>query len=151
MKKGHLVAFPNKKSSSTGVALRDARHGEDVPVGELEGIAEHYLGNLYIIPISYSIEMGSRDIPLDKVRDAFDEMRCDKVAVGDTVARSIVKSLGKNVDFEFAPIEASLEAVKKGLSVCFLGPTRQVERLISRVNKFNSSSPDKIIYRFIDI
>ncbi|MCD6467927.1 MAG: winged helix-turn-helix transcriptional regulator [Thermoplasmata archaeon] len=146
MKKGYLIAFPRKKSSSTGVALRDARIGEDVPVGDLEGIVRHRLGDFYVIPLSYSIERGSRDVPVDKVERLLNKIKYDVLAVGDVVALSVVKRLRRKPDFEFAPMESSLDAVKRGLSVCFLGSTEQVEKLISLVNKFNDSSPDKIVY-----
>lgn len=151
MKKGYLFAFPSKRSSSTGVALRDAKRGEDVSVGELDGIVEHHLGSLYIIPVLYSVDRGGRDVPLERLEELLGGIEYDKMAVGDLVALSVVRRLGRNPDFEFAPVDASMDAVKRGLSVCFLGSLEQVEGLISLVKKFNGSSSDKISYRVLNI
>jgi putative transcriptional regulator len=149
MEKGNLVAYPNRESSSTGVAMREAIKGEDVPVIDLEGIIEHRIGNLCLIELPSIREGGSRSADIDEIGKILKKLNPDKIGIGDVVAKSVAKKIGRKCDFEFAPIDASIEAVQRGLNVLFLGSSDKIGEAISAIRDFNSSSIDKIEYELI--
>ena len=151
MEDGSLIARGNEKSSSTGIAMRDAVKGEDVPLKDLDGIIEHSMGKLYLVELPSAREGGSRAVSLDKIEEILMKTNPDKIGIGDIVAKSIMKKLGRKYDFEFAPIESSIEAVQRGLSVIFLGSGDKIGIAISIIQDFNSSSMDKIGYEMIDV
>ncbi len=151
MEKGYLIAYPDRTSDSGGVALRDAKRGEDVPVGNLEGIVDHAMGRILIVHLHYSLENGSRDISIKKLKRTIDRLDYDKIAAGDIVSLSAAKKIDLEIDFEFAPVESTLEAVERGLSVLFLGSSDSINNILSSVGRFNTSYADKIEYSIVDI
>lgn len=149
MEKGVLAAYANRPSKSTGVALMDAEVGEDVAVGELEGIVDLSPGRLLIVRIPSIREGGTRGVSIGKVREIYSGFKPDKVGAMDPVALSLVERLGVRCDFVFAPINATIEAIQKGLNVMVFASREDADKLASMVDEVNLSSLEKIEYELI--
>jgi len=145
MENGYLVAYKSKESPSIGIALNDAKEGEVLYVGDLKGIVEHRVGNIIAV---YS---SRNKIDENSLFEILKKEGYDKIATKDLRFLLAIKKLGKNVDFEFSPIDACIDAVSRGLSVLFLGSKKDVDNLIEEVEKFNRSSVDKIKFEIREI
>ncbi|HDO19250.1 MAG TPA: winged helix-turn-helix transcriptional regulator [Thermoplasmatales archaeon] len=151
MEDGYLVAYKNKPSPSKGTALRDAHPNEDLPVTGLQGIIKHKLGKLTVVVNRCSKEGGSRDIDKKKVKSIINRNCCKKIAVADVVSLCVLRDLDIDIDIEFAPVEAALDAVRRGISVCFFGNREDGDKLLSVVTKFNRQSQYRIEYEIVEI
>jgi putative transcriptional regulator len=147
MENGILVAYTNKPSSSNGIAIGAARPGEEVGVKELEGIVALSIGKLWIIELP-SIELGgSKEANINKIKKIYTKFKPDKLSVMDLVSVVLAKKLKLKYDFDYAPIEASIEAVRRGLKVLVFGTAENVRKLVLRIEEINANAIDKISYK----
>mgnify|MGYP003681896344 CR=1 FL=1 len=150
MEDGILVAYAGKKSSSMGIAMRDALKGEDVPLKNLEGVMEHEIGKIYFIEVPSSLEGGSRTAKKQGIQKLLEEIRPNRIGVMGVVAKSIMEKIGKKYDFEFALAESAIEMAQCGLTVALIGSSEKIREGILKIENFNSSSLDKIRYNVIN-
>ncbi|KAA0002447.1 MAG: winged helix-turn-helix transcriptional regulator [Thermoplasmata archaeon] len=146
MKNGELVAYQGKKSSSMGVAMRNARKGEDVPIKNMEGIVEHEMGKIYLIELPSPSEGGTKACDIKKIKEIVETLKIDRIGACDVVAKVLLRKLKKPYDFEFACAYTTIEAAQKGLNVLLLGWSEGIKKAISAIEDFNLSSPRKIRY-----
>lgn len=145
MENGYLVAYKSKGSPSTGIALNDAEKEEVLYVGNLKGIVEHRVG------IAIAVYSEKDDIDEDKLSEILERERYDKIATRDLRFLLMIKKLGKDINFEFSPISATLDALSRGISVLFCGRKKDVDDLIKEIDKFNRFSVEEIRFRLIEI
>jgi putative transcriptional regulator len=144
MEDGRLVAYRNRKSGSTGIAIMDAEKGEDVGINRLEGIVDLKIGRLYILQVPGTGDGGSRSLSPGKLKKILKRIQPDKTATIGATSLVVARTAGIKPDIEFAALDASIEACQRGLDVAlFLEPDR-VHEAISRVKEFNEGSEDKI-------
>ncbi|RLF45314.1 MAG: hypothetical protein DRN29_06955 [Thermoplasmata archaeon] len=146
MENGELVAYQGKKSSSMGIAMRDADKGDDIPIKDMEGIVEHEIGKIYLIELPSPSEGGTRACDAGKIQRMMSMYQIDRIGACDIVAKVLLKKLKKPYHFEFAYAQASIEAAQKGLNVLLLGWGEGIGKAISAIEDFNASSSQKIQY-----
>ncbi len=149
MENGELIAYQGKKSSSIGIAMRDAKKGEDVPIKNMEGIVEHKMGKIHLIELPSPAEGGTRACDIEKICKWIEMQKIDRIGASDVVAKALLKKLRKPYDFEFACAHAVIEAAQKGLNVLLLGWGEGIKKAISDIEEFNASSPERIQYKLI--
>lgn len=118
MKEGVLYATTHETSANAEV-LNDAEEGEDVALIKHTGLIELETGSVLIIRLPHINEGGSRNSDLNKIKDLYNDpnRKFDRVGVIGTVSRVVASKSGINVDFEFATLEATIVAAKKGLNI----------------------------------
>lgn len=151
MRDGKLVAIPNTTSSSMGIARADANRDEEVLVGNLEGVVELELGELHLLQLPFETAGGSKSINLERAINTIREFSYNEIAVGDLIGEVIARKLKLKPDIVYAPIQASLSALSKGLNVLFLGTVDSVREMVSAVESLESETGYKISHRTIDV
>jgi predicted transcriptional regulator len=147
MEDGMLMAFPGQKSASTGRAIEAADEGDDVLVGELEGIVDLELGRLLVIEAPSEIEGGSKAANVERVRGKVDEFSPGLLVAGDAVgAALLMKSSGEMFTIH-APVESSMSALSKGVDVVFCGTHESVDLLLDAVGALKKSSGYEIKWK----
>ncbi len=151
MEQGLLVAkpIPNKRSKSRGIVLYDARSGDDVAIMDLSGIVEFDYGVLTILELPSTLEGGSREVDLEKLKKIIKTKNPDKLAITDLVGYVVFKKINKRPDIEFSSSTAALEAVQKGLNVLIATSSENTASTITKVEEFNSKTKNKINYSAI--
>ena len=147
MEDGMLMAFPNQKASSTGRAVEDAEEGDDVMVGELEGIVDLELGRLLIIEAPSETEGGSKSADIEHVRGKVDEFSPGLLVAGDAVGAALLMKTSGEMFTIHAPIESSMSALSKGVDVVFCGTHESVDPILRAVSGLKKSSGYEIKWR----
>jgi predicted transcriptional regulator len=126
MEDGRLVAYPDKRSPSSGVASADAPPGKDVLVSELQGVVEIPVASLHVVEAASGDDGGWLD------REA-GEIAAARWAALDEVGEAMLRRLGKPATLEFAPFETAVRAVQRGVPVAYLGSREAVGRLVAQL------------------
>lgn len=147
MERGLLKAYVGKASGSTGTALSDAAPGDDVAVRDLEGIVDHSPGRICLIMLPSAQGGGTRAVAgenFETLKALCTSFDYDKVSALDTVGLVMAHKLHLHVDFKFAPTDATLVALRKGLNVLVLGAERETRKLTAILEELNATSLDAI-------
>jgi len=151
MRRGRLEAAPKARSASMGVARSDAKKGEELLVGSLEGVVELELGELLVLQLPSEISGGSRNIDMPLASKAVKDMEAGEVAVGDMVGEVVASRLGLRPTLIHAPVQATMNALSKGLDVLFLGTHESAEEMIRATERLKNQTGYSIFHRVIDI
>jgi len=151
MENGRLVAYANRDSSSMGTALFPAKAGEDVVLKDLEGLVSLSPGKITLLKLPSPKEGGTRSIDMKKGREIVKSVPADRIGATDEVGVGFAHKLGLHLDFEFAPVQASIEAAERGLNVLLLCSQDVVGETIGSIEATNSLLEDKIDYEVITI
>jgi putative transcriptional regulator len=149
MEDGTLTAYASKPSQSTGIAMSDAKRGDDILVEDLEGVVELKPGRLVIIEINPEMDSRSRTTTDVKAGRIFKESKFRRLGALDAVGFAAISRYGLKCDFEFAAASAGIEAAQKGLDVALLGGPDEVHRFIKSIENMNSRSLQRIGYELI--
>jgi len=126
MRRGVLVAVPGRKATSTGTALESSDDGEDVLVGELEGIVDLELGRLIILEVPSEREGGSKSADAGKAAKILGEAKKCPVVAGDIVSIALARRCNVRDPVIHAPVEYAMSALCKGVDVVFCGTKENV-------------------------
>lgn len=140
MEDGMLMAFPGKKSPSTGAALEDADEGDDLLVGKLEGIVDLELGELLIIEAPSEIEGGSKTANIERVRGRLEDFSPGLLVAGDAVGAALLMKASGEFFTLHAPVESAMSALSKGVDVAFSGTRDSIDKLLESVEDLKNSS-----------
>jgi putative transcriptional regulator len=140
MEDGILMAFPNQKSASTGRAIEGADDGDDVLVGELEGIVDLELGKLLVLEAPSEVDGGSKSANVVRARDKVEEFSPGLLVAGDPVGAALLMKASGEMFTIHAPIESSMSALSKGVDVVFCGTHESVDLLLQAINDLKKTS-----------
>jgi Predicted transcriptional regulator len=147
MENGILTAYSNRSSGSMGTAMFDAGVGEDLGIKDLEGVIELLPGKLCIIELPMIEEGGTHKIDTKKAKSL--TFKPDRIGALDIVGLSFINELNLKCDFEFAPMNSTIEAVQRGMNVMVAGSAESVHKMILAIDEINSASSDKIEYTLL--
>jgi len=149
MEDGMLLAYPNRKSSSRGVAAESADVGDDVLVGSLEGIVDLELGKLLVIETPSELEGGSKNANPVRLRQVLDSFSPGLLVAGDVVgAATLMKASGEMFTIH-APIESAMSALSKGVDVAFSGTSDSVVRMLDTVSELRKQTGYEVKWRSV--
>jgi len=140
MEDGMLFAYPGMKAESTGVALEDAEEGDDVRVGQLEGIVDLELGKLLILETPSEHEGGSKKADISRARDEIDEFSPGLMVAGDIVGAALLMKTSGELFTIHAPVESSMSAMSKGVDVVFAGTKDSTDKLLEQISLLKKES-----------
>jgi len=150
MERGELVAYPDRNSSSRGLAVHAASKGEDVAVKNLEGIVRLQPGKVTILRVPAVRDGGTKRLDTPSVGRLVKRYRHDLVAAVDLVGRLLVQRLKLAVDISFSVLPATLEAAQRGLDVLVVCPEDRVAEFIAGIEESNSRLEEKIAYETVN-
>jgi len=151
MEDGYLIAYPGRSSPSKGVALFNAKKGEDVALKDLEGIVELKPGKITIMKIPSIHEGGTHSLDIAEAKRACNKVKAHKVAVTDALSKVLASKIDLKVDMEFAAVSASLEAAQKGLDILIICSKDSSSEVIAAIESINAALEDKIQYNVLTL
>ncbi len=138
MENGMLMAYPQKEASSVGMALESAEKGDDILVGQLEGIVDMELGSLLVIEAASELEGGSKKANIAQIKAKLNKSSAGLLVAGDAVGASILMKIGRPFIIH-APIESTMSALCKGVDVIFCGARDSTVKLLQAVIELKKS------------
>lgn len=149
MEDGFLYAYERKKSSCYAYAMEDARKGEDIALHNAEGIIDMKMGKIFLAMLPLPNEGGSKVIDYRKFKDALKGKKIDRFASLDIVGKIALQKIGIEPSFEFAPLDASINACERGLNVFVAANENEARAAISKIEEYNAASIEKIEYEIV--
>ena len=152
MKEGvmYTTALDSTDLEAKGIALADAKPGEDLGLKELRGKVKIKRGKILIVKLPSIRKGGSRATDLSKVKAFYDEFKPDRIGVMGAVGRAVLNKLGLKADIEFGISRSAAIAASRGLNVFVLVVGRMVNRMIQEIDQINMKTSADIIYEVKD-
>ncbi len=152
MKEGvmYTTAPDNDFAEAKGIALVDAKTGEDLGLKELRGKVKIKQGKILIVKLPSIRKGGSRAVNIPKLKAFYDEFKPDRVGVMGAVGRAVLTKLELKADIEFGISRSAAIAASRGLNVFVLVVGRMVNRMIQEIDQINMKTAGNIIYEVKD-
>ena len=152
MKEGvmYTTTTDNTFAEAKGIALSDAKPGEDLGLKELHGKVKMNKGRILIVKLPSIRKGGSRAVDLAKLKAFYDEFKPDRVGVMGAVGRAVLNKMGLKADIEFGISRSAAIAASRGLNVFVLVVGRMVNRMIQEIDQINMRTNAEIIYEVKD-
>lgn len=151
MRQGRLCAAPRVYAGSHGRALSAGRKGELVRVGNLSGIVGLRPAPLtFVAHPEFPSESQLRRAKglLTRTRSGAAPHRVGAHELSSTV---LLERLGRAPDFEYAPLAAAIDAVRRGVPVQYWVPARDLPDCLVAVSQANGSSPQALTVRSVEL
>jgi len=144
MKDGLLFAS-NKlaRGAARGVAVFDAKKGEDVGISQIEGVIELKMGEVIICKVPNVREGGSRNVDLARLKEELYKGRLVG-AIGNE-ALVTLKSIGVKPGYRYGVKEAMVEAASCGQSFLVLCTEDAASEIVRRLEE------EKLEYKIVDL
>jgi len=143
MRDGLLLATDNANVGARGVAVSDARRGEDVGISDIEGVVELEIGKVTILKVPGIQRGGSRHTDLDRLREGVHEG--DLVGAIGLEALVALRRIGVEPAYFYGVKEVAVEAAYSGLSPVVVCVDDDTPELLRRLEEKN------IGYELLDI
>jgi putative transcriptional regulator len=152
MKEGVMYTVPlgSPLAEATGIALVDAKPGDDLGLRDLHGKVKVKKGKILIVKLPSIRKGGSRATDLEKIKALYNEFKPDRVGVMGAVGRAVLNKLGLKANIEFGISRSAAIAASRGLNVLVLVVGRMVNRMIQEIDQINMKTADNIIYEIKD-
>lgn len=166
MEEGDLAASPAKDAPSRGRARNAAKAGEEVIVGDLQGMVKLEPGRLTLVSLPGPGEGGVAAIDLDALRKALGRKPGVKSAGGSgagqpprvgahgTGARIVARRLAKEgharLDFEFAADRAAFNAAERGLDVLLLVTRDRLAEVMESFDRLNTATLRRVPIELVE-
>ena len=137
-------------TTAKGIALTDAKPGEDLALKNLHGKVKVQQGKILIIKLPSIRRGGSKAADLAKVKAIYDEFKPDRIGVMGAVGRAVLNKLELKADIEFGISRSAAIAASRGLNVFVLVVGRMVNRMIQEIDQINMKTAGNIIYEVKD-
>ncbi|OGS41493.1 MAG: hypothetical protein A3K67_01420 [Euryarchaeota archaeon RBG_16_62_10] len=147
MEDGMLMAYPGRRSPSVGTAMESAPEGDDVLVGQLEGIVDLELGKLLLVEVPSAADGGSKKARLSLVKDKIDEASPGILVAGDLAGAALLSKATEESFTIHAPIESAMSALSKGVDVVFCGGRDSVDDMLEAVEALKRQTGYEIQWR----
>ncbi len=152
MKEGVMYTVPadSPLTEAKGIALADAKPGEDLGLRDLHGKVKVKQGKILIVKLPSIRKGGSRATDLKKIKAFYDEFRPDRIGVMGAVGRAVLSKLDLEADIEFGISRSAAIAASRGLNVFVLVVGRMVNRMIQEIDQINMKTTGNIVYEVKD-
>ncbi len=152
MKEGVMYTLPpdSNLTEAKGIALADAKPGEDLGLKELHGKVKVKQGKILIVKLPSIRKGGSRAVDYTKINAYYSEFKPDRIGVMGAVGRAVLNKMGLKADIEFGISRSAAIAASRGLNVFVLVVGRMVNRMIQEIDQINVKTAGDIIYEVKD-
>ncbi len=152
MKEGVMYTVPPDSllTQAKGIALVDAKPGEDLGLKDLHGKVQVKQGKILIVKLPSIRKGGSRAADIAKIKAFYNEFKPDRIGVMGAVGRAVLNKLDLKADIEFGISRSAAIAASRGLNVFVLVVGRMVNRMIQEIDNINMRTSTEIIYEVKD-
>lgn len=170
MEEGDLAARPSKDAPSRGRARNAAQAGEEVIVGDLQGMVKLDPGHLTLVSLPGPSEGGIAAIDREALRKALgrrigsrngqagqrdrEREAAGRVGAHGTGARVLARWLAKEgvgrLDFEFAADRAAFNAAERGLDVLLLVTRDRLAEVMESFDRLNSETLRRVPIELVE-
>ncbi|MHB1262242.1 MAG: DUF7839 domain-containing protein [Thermoplasmatota archaeon] len=166
MEEGDLAARPAKDASSRGRARNAAKAGEEVIVGDLQGMVKLDPGRLTLVSLPGPAEGGIALIDRDALRKLLARKGANsngqahahghgvRLGAHGTGARVLARGLAKEghgrVDFEFAADRAAFNAAERGLDVLLLVTRDRLAEVMEAFERLNADTLRRVPVELVE-
>jgi predicted transcriptional regulator len=164
MEEGDLAARPAKDAPSRGRARNSAKPGEEVVVGDLEGMVKLEPGKLTLVSLPGPAEGGIAAIDRDALRKAIARRSgpngggrlrgAERLGADGTGARVLARWLAKEghgrLDFEFAADRAAFNAAERGLDVLLLVTRDRLAAVMETFDRLNAETLRRVPIELVE-
>ena len=135
MKNGLLFTTDALDKAAKGVAVTNARKGEDVGVSNIEGIIEFEIGRITILKVPGIQRGSSRNVDLARLKKELSQ----KELVGTIGIEALIalRRIGIEPSYLYGVTEAAIEAAHSGLSFLILCTDDDIPALLKRLEEQN--------------
>ncbi len=144
MDEGDLAAKPGRDAPSRGRARTAARPGDEVVVGDLEGMVRLEPGRLTLVSLPGPAEGGVARVDREALRKAMAGTPGQRLGAHGTGARVLARRLAKDgpwrLDFEFAADRAAFNAAERGLDVLLLVTRDRLAEVMESFERLNADT-----------
>jgi putative transcriptional regulator len=147
MEDGMLMAYPGQKAASTGIALESGDEGDDVLIGQLEGIVDLELGQLLLIEAPAPLDGGSKVADVERATAKVEEFSPGLLVSGDATGSALLMKTSGELFTIHAPIESAMSALSKGVDVVFCGTRESVDLMLEAVSSLKKESGYAVRWR----
>lgn len=148
MSGGRLRAAPKVYASSTGRAKVAARKGSLVRVEALRGIVALKPAPILFVAHPPTLTPGQRRRASAVLRRQNGNGR---LGAHDLTSTVLLEALGREVDFEFAPLQAAIDAALRGVPVQYWVPVQSLPDCLALVAQTNGSVPQSLPVRSVEL
>ncbi|MEO7397059.1 MAG: winged helix-turn-helix transcriptional regulator [Ilumatobacteraceae bacterium] len=157
MEEGDLAARPARDAPSRGKARNAAKAGEEVIVGDLQGMVKLEPGRLTILSLPGPAEGGIASIDREALRRSVARKASQagpRMGAHGTGARVLARWLAKQghgqLDFEFAADRAAFNAAERGLDVLLLVTRDRLAEVMESFERLNSDTLRRVPVELIE-
>ena len=148
MRQGRLCAAPDVYATSNGRARESARKGGLVRVGGLRGIVALKPASLTFVAHPESLSTVQRRRAASVLRR---HNGVGRLGAHDLPSAVLLEGLGRSVDFEFAPLQAAMDAALRGVPVQYWVPVRSLPDCLAAVAQTNGTVPQPLTVRSVEL
>lgn len=159
MEEGDLAARPAKDAPSRGRARNAAKPGEEVIVGDLQGMVKLEPGRLTLVSLPGPAEGGIAAIDREALRKSLGRKggsgaADQRVGAHGTGARVLARWLAKQshgrVDFEYAADRAAFNAAERGLDVLLLVTRDRLAEVMESFERLNAETLRRVPIELVE-
>lgn len=143
MKSGLLLATRVVGKGAKGVAVSDAKKGEDVGISNVEGIVELQTGKITILKVPGIQKGGSKRVDLAKLKEEIGE--APLLGAAGIEALMALKRIDVTPQYFYGVKESTVEAARSGLSPVVVCVEEDVPGLVQRLTE------DNLSYELLDL
>ncbi len=144
MKKGHLYASKTVNAESTAKVIEGGKKGEDIAVGDINGIIDLKKGKVTILKIPPKVKGGSKNVQYNMIENIIKKNDNAVIASMGTVAYVVSDKLDIKPDIRFSVPNAVVNACNRGCDVVCLITGKMTEKIVKVLDK------NKISYTVLD-
>jgi len=149
MEGGFLVAYADRESPSSGIAVHSASRGGAVEVRDLTGIVGLRPGRIVIVRVSQPSERRAASsgaaARILRGRKGF------TMAAMDVVGLVAALELGLKPRIEFGVVPSVIEAAERGVDVLLFAPDQRAAEVVEAIEAANARLEDKIPYETMSL
>jgi predicted transcriptional regulator len=156
MEDGDLAARPSKEAPSRGRARNAARPGEEVIVGDLQGMVRLDPGRLTLLSLPGPAEGGIAAIDREALRKLLRKQggAAQRMGAHGTGARVLARWLAKEghgrLDFEFAADRAAFNAAERGLDALLLVTRDRLAEVMESFERLNAETLRRVPVELVE-
>jgi putative transcriptional regulator len=149
MEGGFLVAYADRDSPSTGMAVHSASQGAAIEIRDLTGIVGLRPGRIAIVRVPPPSER--RGISAAAAGRILRNRKGFAVAAMDVDGRVAARELGLRPRIEFGVVSSIIEAAERGVDVLLFAPDERAAEIVQSIEASNARREDKIPYETMSI
>lgn len=156
MEEGDLAARPARDAPSKGRARTSAKAGEEVVVGDLQGMVRLEPGRLTLVSVPGPAEGGIARVDRDALRRSLPRKAAQRLGAHGTGARVLARALAREgrdpgrVDFEFAADRAAFNAAERGLDVLLLVTRDRLPEVMESFERLNAETLRRVPVELVE-